>query len=98
MLSAIVIVVDEVPMRKFRIDAMIRQSADARTIEPLHIPRWTGRPAEATSSVPPAGGLIGLFAPSKKAGPNSHRKSLDPTTERDDEQPDGQVDAQTQTE
>jgi len=38
------IVVDEVSMRKFRIEASIRTTADARNISPLHVPRLGGKP------------------------------------------------------
>jgi hypothetical protein len=41
------IVVDEVSMRKFRIEASIKPAADARTIEPLHVPRLNTRPTAA---------------------------------------------------
>lgn len=37
-------VVDEVSMRKFKIEATIKQNADARSIEPLHVPRLAARP------------------------------------------------------
>ena len=37
-------VVDEVAMRKFRIEASIKPMADARTIEPLHVPRMNSKP------------------------------------------------------
>jgi Tfp pilus assembly protein PilN len=46
--------VQEVPMRKFRIEAKIRASADTRTIEPLHVPRLTGRPDPAARRPRPA--------------------------------------------
>ena len=38
------IVIEEVSMRKFRIEASIKATADARTIEPLHVPRLNTRP------------------------------------------------------
>jgi Tfp pilus assembly protein PilN len=38
------IVIDNVPMRKFRVEASIKNQADARTIEPLHVPRLNTRP------------------------------------------------------
>jgi hypothetical protein len=38
------IVIDQVSMRKFRIEANIKNLADARNIEPLHVPRLTGKP------------------------------------------------------
>jgi hypothetical protein len=38
------IVIDEVSMRKFRIEASIKNLADARNIEPLHVPRLNNRP------------------------------------------------------
>lgn len=44
MIYASDIVVDQVSMRKFRIEASIRNLADARNIEPLHVPRLNGRP------------------------------------------------------
>jgi Tfp pilus assembly protein PilN len=40
-------IVDEVAMRKFRIEATIRTAADARTIEPLHVPRLGPKPGTA---------------------------------------------------
>jgi len=46
------IVVDEVSMRKFRIEASIKQSADARTIEPLHVPRLSARQAVSSKRPP----------------------------------------------
>lgn len=49
MLSSVEIIVDEVSMRKFRIDATIKASADARNIEPLHVPRLGPRPDSATT-------------------------------------------------
>lgn len=39
--------VDEVQMRKFKIEATIRTTADARMIEPLHVPRLNPRPTAA---------------------------------------------------
>lgn len=42
------IVVDQVSMRKFRIEANIKNLADARNIEPLHVPRLNGRPLGTT--------------------------------------------------
>ena len=33
------VVIDDVGLRKFKIEAVIRSSADAREIEPLHVPR-----------------------------------------------------------
>ncbi|MCC6320686.1 MAG: hypothetical protein IT438_04525 [Phycisphaerales bacterium] len=50
------VVVDEVEMRKFRVEAMIRPTADARQIEPLQIPRLPSIP--------------GLTSPSKPYDPN----------------------------
>lgn len=47
------IVIDEVSMRKFRIEASIKQTADARTIEPLHVPRLNTRPTATASKRPP---------------------------------------------
>jgi len=38
------ITVDEIAMRKFRIEASLRPDADARTIEPLHVPRLGPKP------------------------------------------------------
>lgn len=46
-------VVDEVSMRKFKIEAQIRSTADARTIDPLHIPRLNNRPTSTTTKRPP---------------------------------------------
>lgn len=48
--------VDELTMRKFRIEAMIRATADARQIEPLHVPRLPSIP--------------GLTAPAPKYDPD----------------------------
>ena len=45
-------VVDEVSMRKFKIEAQIRSTAHARTIDPLHIPRLNPRPTAATTKRP----------------------------------------------
>lgn len=42
-------VVDETPMRKFQIEATIRAAADARQIEPLHVPRLPARPGVAAA-------------------------------------------------
>ncbi|MGH7291568.1 MAG: hypothetical protein ACREJT_10185, partial [Myxococcota bacterium] len=47
------IVIDEVSMRKFRIEASIKQTADARTIEPLHVPRLNTRSTATASKRPP---------------------------------------------
>lgn len=41
--------VEEVAMRKFRVEAKIRPTADARTIEPLHVPRMNPRPGGETA-------------------------------------------------
>jgi Tfp pilus assembly protein PilN len=38
------VIIDEVGLRKFRIEAQIRPDADARQIEPLHVPRLASRP------------------------------------------------------
>jgi Tfp pilus assembly protein PilN len=38
--------VEQVAMRKFRVEAKIRPTADARTIEPLHVPRMNPRPGD----------------------------------------------------
>lgn len=46
-------VVDEVSMRKFKIEAQIRTTADARTIDPLHIPRLNNRPTGGTATKRP---------------------------------------------
>ncbi|MBX3385314.1 MAG: PilN domain-containing protein [Phycisphaeraceae bacterium] len=40
--------VDDVPMRKFRLEASIRTDIDARNIEPLQVPRLPPRPSLAT--------------------------------------------------
>jgi Tfp pilus assembly protein PilN len=45
------VTVDEVDMRKFRVEAQIRQTADARRIEPLHVPRLPSIPG-LTSPAP----------------------------------------------
>ncbi len=47
------IVIDEVSMRKFRIEASIKHTADARTIEPLHVPRMNTRPTASASKRAP---------------------------------------------
>ena len=47
------IVVEEVSMRKFRIEASIKQAADARMIEPLHVPRLGTRASAAAASKRP---------------------------------------------
>ena len=44
--------VDEVSMRKFKIEAQIRSTADARTIDPLHVPRLNPRPAASAAKRP----------------------------------------------
>jgi len=44
MISAGETTVQDVSMRKFKIEARIRSSADTRTIEALHVPRLGGRP------------------------------------------------------
>jgi Tfp pilus assembly protein PilN len=41
------VVIDEVSMRKFRIDGRIRPDADARQITPLQVPRLAGKPGGA---------------------------------------------------
>ncbi len=46
------VVIDEVEMRKFRIEAMIRTVADARQIEPLHVPRLPSIPGLTSPSKP----------------------------------------------
>ncbi len=46
------IVIDEVSMRKFRIEASIKPAADARTIEPLHVPRLNTRPVAGAKRPP----------------------------------------------
>lgn len=48
--------VEELTMRKFRVEAMIRTTADARQIEPLHVPRLPNIP--------------GLTAPAPKYDPD----------------------------
>lgn len=45
-------IVEEVEMRKFRIEAMIRTVADARQIEPLHVPRLPSIPGLTGPSRP----------------------------------------------
>ena len=55
-------IVDEVAMRKFRIEATIKPTADARTIEPLHVPRMNSKPGGPTPTL--------THAPSKN--PSSH--------------------------
>lgn len=47
--------IDDLEMRKFRVEAMIRNTADARQIEPLHVPRLPSIP--------------GLTAPAPKYDP-----------------------------
>ena len=47
------IVVEEVSMRKFRIEASIKAGADARMIEPLHVPRLSNRPTAGAAKRPP---------------------------------------------
>jgi Tfp pilus assembly protein PilN len=46
-------VIEEVPMRKFRIEASIKNLADARSIEPLHVPRLNSRPSVTRRAAPP---------------------------------------------
>lgn len=46
------VVIDEVEMRKFRVEAMIRPTADARQIEPLHVPRLPSIPGLTSPSKP----------------------------------------------
>jgi Tfp pilus assembly protein PilN len=41
------VIVDEVSLRKFRIEAQLKPAADARQIEPLHVPRLAARPGSA---------------------------------------------------
>lgn len=41
------VTIDEVGLRKFKIDAVIRTAADAREIEPLHVPRLANKTADA---------------------------------------------------
>ena len=67
------IVVEEVTMRKFRIEASIKMVADARTIEPLHVPRLSSRPAVA----------------SRGTTPKPPRNPMDPTVPADDQPPAG---------
>jgi Tfp pilus assembly protein PilN len=49
LISAEAVTIDDITMRKFRIEAMIREDADARRIEPLQVPRiknaMSGKPA-----------------------------------------------------
>jgi Tfp pilus assembly protein PilN len=44
------VIIDQVALRKFKIEALIRPDADARQIEPLHVPRLASRPG---SPIPP---------------------------------------------
>lgn len=44
MISAQEVTIDEVPLRKFNIEAQIKRTADARMITPLQVPRLSGRP------------------------------------------------------
>lgn len=41
------VVIEDVSMRKFLIEASLRTSADARTIEPLHVPRLGSMPGDS---------------------------------------------------
>lgn len=41
--------VQDVAMRKFKLEARIRSTADTRTIEALHVPRLSGRPDPASA-------------------------------------------------
>ncbi len=43
---------DDVQMRKFKIEATIKTSADARAIEPLHVPRLNPKPGVAGKATP----------------------------------------------
>jgi Tfp pilus assembly protein PilN len=45
------VTIDDLEMRKFRVEAMIRPTADARQIEPLHVPRLPSIPG-LTSAAP----------------------------------------------
>lgn len=45
------VIIDEVGMRKFRIEARIRDDADARHIEPLQKPRLAGLPTAHTTTI-----------------------------------------------
>jgi Tfp pilus assembly protein PilN len=58
--------VDDVSMRKFRIDAVIRTEADARTIEPLHVPRLNSMPGTGVAGAP--------VDPKSQAADKSHAK------------------------
>jgi Tfp pilus assembly protein PilN len=55
LVSAEAVTIDEVTMRKFRIEAMIRDDADARRIEPLQVPRlksaMKGKPGSGNKQV-----------------------------------------------
>jgi hypothetical protein len=53
LISSVASVVEEVSLRKFRIEAMIRPEADARKIEPLRAPRLKN-PASSAQAVVPA--------------------------------------------
>lgn len=59
LISSVASVVEEVNLRKFRLEAVIRQDADARKIEPLRAPRLKS-PATAQASA--AGGRTGSEA------------------------------------
>lgn len=44
--------VDDVQMRKFKIEATIKAAADARAIEPLHVPRMNPKPGATAKAKP----------------------------------------------
>ena len=98
MLSSTEAIVEDVPMRKFRIDATIKPTADARNIEPLMIKRGAMHAGGTTASGDPkaAGGSDGLPGSGKKAPPlhvHAPRNPMDPTVPLD-ETPGPRTDAQ----
>lgn len=52
MLYSGTVTIEDVEMRKFRVEAQIRPTADARKIEPLHVPRLPNIPGFSSPSKP----------------------------------------------
>lgn len=63
LISSSEVVIDEVGLRKFRIDARIRSDADARQITPLQVPRLSAKPAGGSGGAGAKGAVSGLHAP-----------------------------------
>lgn len=78
MISSGEVIVDEVSMRKWRIEARIRDTADARSIEPLHVPRLGNRPVYAANPKKEGQPASGAKASGQK-GKNKGELSITPS-------------------